>query len=59
MMFALMAPVIVTGAWAERMEFGAFLMYVTVTSPWRPRRCRLTSNASPTLLRLSTPPSRA
>ena len=30
MMFALMTPVIVTGAWAERMTFEAFLIFVTV-----------------------------
>ena len=29
-MFALMVPVIVTGAWAERMCFKAFLLFVTV-----------------------------
>ena len=30
MMFAVMVPVIVTGAWAERMEFKAFLVFVTL-----------------------------
>lgn len=30
MMFALMVPVLVTGAWAERMNFRAFLVFVSV-----------------------------
>ncbi len=30
MMFALMVPVIVTGAWCEKMEFKAFLVFVTL-----------------------------
>jgi len=30
MMFALMVPIIVTGAWAERMDFNAFLVFIVV-----------------------------
>ena len=30
MMFALMVPVIVTGAWAEKLTFRGFLIFVTV-----------------------------
>jgi len=30
MMFAVMTPVIVTGAWAERMEFKAFSVFTII-----------------------------
>jgi len=30
MMFAVMTPVIVTGAWAERMEFKACLVFIVL-----------------------------